>query len=165
MGRPRVGLKGGVGGVDYRSVPDPDVSEVGWRGKHCDGVREHLGGPYSGLVDDDMNKVDLLLGKLVFSWVEDDAVCWAPAYEVTGTVVLFEGARLGVPLHLGLDLVVSLDWGRSVAGHCCSGNCEGERLADGEVLGGVHESRPCGGGHTLIICVGGDQEVDGRCWS
>ena len=49
----------------------------------------------------------LLLGELVFSWVEDGAVWCAPAYEFTGTVVLFEGARLGVPLDLGLNLVVS----------------------------------------------------------
>ena len=170
MGRPHVGLEGGVGDLGDRAVPDPYFSEAGWRGKHHDmtlhdGVREHLGGPYFGLVDGDTNEVKLLLGELGFGWVEDDTVCCASDHEVTGTVVLFEGAWLGDLLDLSLDLVLSWDWGRSVACYCCRGDGEGERLADGEGLSGVHDSRPCGGGHTLIICVGGVKEVYGRCWS
>ena len=79
------------------------------RGEALNGVREYLGGPCSGLVDGGTSEVELLLGKLGFSWVEDGVVCCAPAFEVIGTVVLFEGAQLGVPLDLGLDLVARLD--------------------------------------------------------
>ena len=68
-------------------------------------------------VDGETNEVNLLPGELGFCRVEDNAVCCAPAQEVTGTVVLLERAWLGVPLKLGLDLVVSWDWGWCVAGH------------------------------------------------
>ena len=109
-------------------------------------------------MDGGTNEVKLLLGELGFGWVEDGAVCCAPAQEVIGTVVLFEGACLSV---LDLNLVVSWDWELSVAGYCCIDDGEGERVADGEGLGDVHDLRPCGSGDTLIICVDGVQEVDG----
>ena len=68
MGWPHISLEGGVGDLGDCAVTDPDVSEAEWRGKHHDGVREHVGGPYSGLVDGDANKFEILLGKLGFGW-------------------------------------------------------------------------------------------------
>ena len=102
--------------------PDLDVGEVVWRGKHQDGG---------------ISEVEFLLGELGFCWVEDFAVCCTPAYEVTGVVVMFDVARLGIPLDLGLDLFARLGGERSAVGHCCRGDGEGEQLADGEMLGGV----------------------------
>ena len=55
--------------------------------------------------------------ELEFGWFGDAAVCCELAQEGGGTVVLFEQAWLGVPLDLGLDLVISWEWGWFVAGH------------------------------------------------
>ena len=62
MDRFHVGLEEGP--TDC-AVPDPDVGEVVWRGKHQDEVREYLGGPC--LVDGGTSEVGLLLGELGFS--------------------------------------------------------------------------------------------------
>ena len=107
----------GVGDLGNHAVPDLDIGEAGWIGKHQDGVQGHLGGPYYGLVDGATHEAGFLLGELEFGCFGDDAVCCELAPEVVGTVVPLERAWLGVPLDLGLDLFISLEWGWFVAGH------------------------------------------------
>ena len=43
-------------------------------------------------------------------------------------------------------------------------DAEGERLAGGKGLGGVHDSRLCDGGHILATCVSGVLEAGGILW-
>ena len=67
-----VGLGGGIGDLGDHALTDPDVGTAGWIGEHQDGVREHLGGLYYGLVNGETNEAGLLLGELEFGWFGDD---------------------------------------------------------------------------------------------
>ena len=106
-----IGRGVGIGDLGDHAVPDLDVGEAGWIGKHQDGVQGHLVGPYSDLVGGETDAAGLFLGKIGFGWFEGGAVCCASAQGDIETAVLLKRVWYSFPLDLGLDHFVSWDWG------------------------------------------------------